>query len=63
MAPSITNARLGSQRPVTSRNPRTLSGFVMPESPSPTAKTTPARNAAARPFTTHLQERASPRTW
>ncbi len=40
-APAITNARLGSQSPVTSRKARILLGFIIPDTPRPTPKRTP----------------------
>lgn len=42
MAPSITNPSDGSQRPATSRKPRTLVGSAMPESNRPVPKISPA---------------------
>ena len=46
MAPTITNARLASHAPVTSRKPITFWGCVIPEMASPRANSTPAPNAA-----------------
>ena len=57
MPPTITKPRLGSQSPRTSRKPTTLVGWVMPASPSPAAKSSPAsryvRLRSAGPFMPH----------
>ena len=47
MAPAIVNTSVGSHVPNRSRNPRMRCGWVMPESPSPMAKSKPHPNAAA----------------
>ena len=46
-APAITKRSVGSQRPTTSRKPRTRAGLVMPESASPTPKIAPERTMEA----------------
>src|SRR5688572_770890 len=44
IAPAITNARDGSQRPKMSRKPSTFAGFAMPETMRPMPKMRPARS-------------------
>src|SRR5437773_345997 len=48
IAPAITSARDGSQRPARSRNPSTFAGLAIPETMRPSPKTRPARKAQKR---------------
>jgi hypothetical protein len=55
MPQAITSARLASNAPVTSRKPKNLLGWVMPEKASPTPNIAPARRATSLAITAHLR--------
>src|SRR6185437_972578 len=55
IAPAITNARDGSQRPTMSRNPSTFAGSAMPDTIRPTPNRSPEIKAAIKPISASQQ--------